>query len=208
MCSGSDNAARNLNLQATVGGNGGGASDGNVVNVNNSGIIVTNGEMSDGIFAQSIGGGGGNGGNGSLGSGGLLPFPVEALFLPVGQVKIYQDISVAVGGNSGAQGNGAAVTVLNTAAITTFGGNAMAIDAQSVGGGGGTGGIASIGITGKIGIGGKGGAGGDGGTVSVTNQAALTTSGTASYGIFAQSIGGGGGRAGNVDRGFASQVGS
>ncbi|MDB5735473.1 MAG: Outer rane autotransporter barrel [Alphaproteobacteria bacterium] len=207
VCTGSDNAARNLNLQASVGGNGGGASDGNTVTVNNSGIIVTHGEMSDGIFAQSIGGGGGNGGNGSLGTGGLLPFPATLLFLPVGAVKIYQDISVAVGGNSGSQGNGAAVTVTNTAAITTSGGNAMAINAQSVGGGGGTGGIASIGITGKVGIGGKGGAGGDGGTVSVTNKALLTTSGVASYGIFAQSVGGGGGRAGNVNRGFASLTG-
>jgi hypothetical protein len=207
VCTGADNAARNLNLQATVGGNGGGASDGNTVNVNNSGIIVTRGEMSDGIFAQSIGGGGGNGGNGSIGTSGLLPFPAELLFLPVGAVKIYKDISVAVGGNSGSRGNGAAVTVLNTAAITTTGSNAMAINAQSVGGGGGTGGIAATGITGKVGIGGKGGAGGDGGTVSVTNKALLTTSGTASYGIFAQSVGGGGGRAGNVNRGFASLIG-
>jgi hypothetical protein len=207
VCSAPDNAGRNFNLQATVGGNGGGASDGSTVDVSNSGAIFTHGELSDGIFAQSIGGGGGNGGNGTLGTGGLLPFPVEVLFIPVGQTPIYQDINVAVGGNSGSQGNGGAVTVLNTAAITTTGGNAMAINAQSVGGGGGTGGIASIGITGKIGIGGKGGAGGDGGTVSVTNKATLTTSGVASYGIFAQSVGGGGGRAGNVDRGFASLIG-
>ena len=207
VCKTPDSAANNVNLQATVGGNGGGASDGGAVDVINSGAIVTNGELADGILAQSIGGGGGLGGNGSLGTGGLLPFPVETVFIPIGTTPIYQDINVAVGGNAGSSGNGGVVTVNNSATIFTSGGNASAIQAQSVGGGGGAGGLADIGVTGKVGVGGAGGSGGDGGTVSVTNQAALTTSGVASYGIFAQSIGGGGGRAGNVNRGLATLIG-
>jgi hypothetical protein len=208
VCDTPDNAKRNINLQASVGGNGGGASDGGAVDVDNGGVIVTHGQMADGILAQSIGGGGGEGGNGTLGTTGLQPVPVEVIFLPVGMTPIYQDINVAVGGNAGAQGNGGAVTVLNTGAITTLGSNAVAIKAQSIGGGGGEGGVATVGLTGKVGIGGKGGAGGNGSTVLVTNKAALSTSGSASYGIFAQSVGGGGGRAGNVDRGFASLLGN
>ena len=208
VCEAPDNAKRNINLQATVGGNGGGASDGGTVNVNNSGAIVTHGDNSAGIFAQSLGGGGGIGGNGTIGTGGLLPFPAEIIFLPVSMVPIYQDISLAVGGNSGSSGNGGAVTLTNSGAITTSGNNSIALEAMSTGGGGGEGGIGSTGLTGKIGIGGAGGAAGNGGTVNLTSSGALTTTGTASYGIFAQSVGGGGGRAGNVNRGFASQLGS
>ena len=42
-------------------------------------------------------------------------------------------------------------------------------------------------------MGGAGGAGGNGGLVSVINSALLSTSGENAYGIFAQSVGGGGG---------------
>jgi hypothetical protein len=209
ICGSPDSSKRNFNLQATVGGNGGGASDGDTVTVNNRGVIVTHGEDSDGIFAQSIGGGGGTGGNGTLGSGGLVPFvPLEFVFLPVSNVKLWQSIGIAVGGNSGATGSGKLVTVDNTNSITTYGANSSGIVAQSVGGGGGWGGTAASGLFGLVGIGGKGGAGGSGGQVKVTNDGAITTTGEGSYGIFAQSVGGGGGTAGNVKRGLSFVTGT
>ncbi|MBS0473204.1 MAG: hypothetical protein JSR60_19195 [Proteobacteria bacterium] len=209
ICGSPDSSARNLNLQATVGGNGGGASDGDTVTVNNSGIIVTHGEDSDGIFAQSIGGGGGTGGNGTLGSGGLVPFvPLEFTFLPVSNVKLWRSIGIAVGGNAGATGNGKLVTVDNENSITTYGANSSGIVAQSVGGGGGWGGTAASGLFGLVGIGGKGGAGGNGGQVMLTNNGAIDTTGDGAYGIFAQSVGGGGGTAGNVKRGLSQILGT
>src|SRR5262249_37431846 len=66
---------------------------------------------------------------------------------------------------------------------------------------------------GLIAVGGSGGVSGDGGTVQVTNDAAgqITVRGAMSSGIFAQSIGGGGGNAGGVGIGnligFATSVG-
>ncbi|MBN8908364.1 MAG: hypothetical protein J0H99_17445, partial [Rhodospirillales bacterium] len=44
-----------------------------------------------------------------------------------------------------------------------------------------------------LGVGGSGGAGGAGGTVKVTNDSLVSTMGEQSFGIFAQSVGGGGG---------------
>lgn len=206
ICTAPDNQGNNLALTATVGGNGGTAGHGGIVTVVNTGEIVTIGDTADGIFAQSIGGGGGTGGNGILGTGELLPVPVELLFIPVGQTAIYKDISVAVGGNAGASGNGALVDVTNSKNITTFGDYSNGIYAQSVGGGGGVGGKAVIGATGKIGVGGEGGASGDGGKVKVatTTGAVIETFGIASMGVYAQSVGGGGGMAGAVDRALAA----
>ena len=117
---------------------------------------------------------------------------------------------MAVGGEAGANGDAGAVTVTNSGHIATTGLDATAIFAQSIGGGGGqaqefarttdTAGSASISILGNLGLGGAGGATGDGGTVKVTNSGGIETSGDESHGIFAQSIGGGGGVAGDVAR--------
>src|SRR5690606_4644970 len=49
----------------------------------------------------------------------------------------------------------------------------------------------------SISIGGKGGAAGDGGDIHITNSGDIFTAGTASIGIFAQSVGGGGGMGGS-----------
>jgi len=211
VCEGAKSSGNNVSLTATVGGDGGSAGDGKNVTVDNTGVITTWGDGGIGIVAQSIGGGGGIGGNGILGTGEVSPVPVELLFLPVGQTKIYKDISVTVGGNGGANGDGGVVDVDNSKNITTHGADADGIFAQSVGGGGGSsgaGGRAVIGATGKIGVGGKGGAAGDGGDVYVSNllNAKIETFGIASNGIFAQSVGGGGGRAGNVNRMMAGGV--
>jgi hypothetical protein len=208
LCEAPASAKNNFQLGVTVGGNGGGASNGGVVTVNNTGTIETFGNVSDGIYAQSIGGGGGAGGNGILGSGEILPVPVELVFIPVGAVSFYKNLQVEVGGDAGSSGNGGFVEVNNDKNIITRGSNSNAIFAQSVGGGGGVGGKAVIGATGTFGLGGAGGAAGSGGDVKVNQYggATIETFEVASNGIFAQSIGGGGGVAGNVDRALAADI--
>src|SRR5690606_22941170 len=70
---------------------------------------------------------------------------------------------------------------------------------QSIGGGGGNGGNgadASVDIGG--GIGGAGGSSGDGGSIDFTNSGTIVTEGHVSYGVFLQSIGGGGGTGGSL----------
>ena len=180
-------------------GRGGSGANGGSVTVYNSGNITTSGTNANGILAQSVGGGGGNGGSAKT----------VGLFL-----------SIADGGNGGGGGNGGSVTVLPSAgwalpqplsnlvlssgpSITTSGDSATAIFAQSIGGGGGTGGAAWTGSLGafvdaSIAVGGTGGLGGNGGAVNVGNLATLDTSGNSAPGIFAQSLGGGGGVAGSA----------
>jgi len=181
-----------------IGGNGAGGGNGGTVIVTNEGIITTHGTKSDGIHAQSIGGGGGDGGDGQAGVLG----------------------TVGIGGRSHAAGNGGSVTVTNgktdlsqvsVATIETFGttptapgddnpsadpeeGHAAGIFAQSVGGGGGSGG----GAGGLLSLGGSGGASGSGGLVTVNNYGGILTHADDSVGIFAQSIGGGGGAGGSL----------
>ena len=185
-------------IGGAVGGAGGAGGEGKLVRVYNEegSSIRTLGDRSIGIFAQSIGGSGGAGGGGeSNGEGDTLT------------------VTLAVGGFADGGGQGGNVIVDNYGTITTgnvnletgerFGHNAHGIMAQSIGGGGGLGGAS--GTTSKdaeyqinLGLSGFGGKGGKGGDVTVTNYAngVITTFGDNSYGIFAQSIGGGGGTAG------------
>lgn len=168
-----------------LGGKGSAGGNGNTVNVENYGQLQTSGSDTYGIIAQSIGGGGGSGGA-SYGLG-------------------------AVGGAGNSTGNGDAVYVTNSGAITTAGEGSASILAQSVGGGGGV--VAGHGGNAYSPIftyGGSGGSGGNGGTVAVTNSGNLDTSGVSSSGIFAQSVGGGGGTGGttyDVGLGFAISLG-
>ncbi|RLG89172.1 MAG: hypothetical protein DRO16_04410, partial [Thermoprotei archaeon] len=217
-CKKSANSKNNFNLAIAVGGDGGGASDGGSLNVTNSGDIITHEAGSNGIMAQSVGGGGGNGGNGTNGLG--LKIPVDTLIgAYYSQVGFLKDWQIDVGGDGGSSGNGGEVHVTNIGNITTYGkgfildeGEVILVDAaggygilaQSVGGGGGTaiarGGDANVGLTGKIGIGGGSGTSGDGGEVIVTHSGQLMTSGLGAHAIVAQSVGGGGGIAGDVNR--------
>lgn len=169
------------------GGKGGSGGDAGSVTVTNSGAIETWGDSANGILAQSIGGGGGDGG--AVKGGGLF-------------------IAVALGGAGAGGGHGGTVT-LNSAdnrsgsTITTWGDNAIAVLAQSIGGSGGIGGsawTASLGYKGSlsVAIGGSGGKGGDGGIVDIANTSVLTTAGAGSAGIQAMSIGGGGGVGGKA----------
>ena len=163
----------------SIGGSGAGGGNGGSVIVENTGGVSTSGEMARGIFAQSVGGGGGAAGSGggvfsqggTGGSGG----------------------NAAIGGSSTTKSDGGAVRVENSGFITTVGSLSSAIQAQSIGGGGGDGGNAG-GVF--MAIGGQGGAGGAGGNVEIVNKGTLSTKGADSNGIFAQSIGGGGGNGG------------
>ena len=137
--------------------------------VSNDGVLETVGDLAAAIFAQSIGGGGGAGGSPGFSG-------------------------VSVGGYGGESGNGGTITVSNLGAILTEGIFAPGIFAQSVGGGGGTGGSGSGTLI--ITVGGQGGGSGNGGTVSVTNAAAIGTTGIFSDGILAQSVGASGGTGG------------
>ncbi len=203
----------------SVGGSGGAAGNGGSVTVNQyaGGAIATHGYGANGIFAQSIGGGGGYGGHATANAEGL----------------IY--IGVSVQGNEGATGPGGTVAVSSAGRIETWGDDANGVLAQSIGGGGGSG---VVGCTNSdngfpVGVGPLGGAspcwgnyessdgdkpkwrdwgsyisisgnlgggksyktdtGDDGGAVTVNVSEAIVTHGNRSMGVVAQSIGGGGG---------------
>jgi hypothetical protein len=171
-------------VSVSVGGSGAMAGDGRTVDVDNAATITTSGDLSAGIFTQSIGGGGGNGGfAGSLAIGGA-------------------SASVAVGGDGEAGGVGGTIDIDNFGMITTGGNGAAGIFAQSIGGGGGNGGSALAGSIGLASVsttvGGAGGDGNNGGLVDILNSGLISTLGHNSAGIFAQSIGGSGGSGGDA----------
>ena len=170
-----------------VGGSGGASGDGGEVKVTNSGDIVTTGNSSTAIFAQSVGGGGGSGGDGA---GGVLT-------------------DLSAGGKGSGGGDGGTVYIEHTGTITTSGAGAMGIFTQSIGGGGGTAGDVELTFSEELvdfstsfGLGvveqEDAGDGGDGGDITILSGA-ITTTGKQSHGIWAQSLGGSGGAAGLDD---------
>jgi hypothetical protein len=184
--------------------------------VSNSGTLITYGDGSNGILAQSIGGGGGNGGDSTA---------TAMLWSSAGgQIGM----TISHGGDGGGGGDGKSVVVINFAnlsgtsansgEITTYGQNASAINAQSIGGGGGNGGAGNANLQNpsfgsdrefslNLGLGGKNSNGaGDAGTVNVSNYSNLTTYGSGAQGIFAQAIGGGGGNAGGGQAGGSNNT--
>jgi len=161
---------------------GGSASDtpnesdgGDIIFTSNGGNVVTDGFAAIGVLGQSIGGGGGDGGGGNGGN-------------------------VVIGGDGGAGGSGGNVTAVlgSGTEIRTVDDGAAGVVMQSIGGGGGTGGNASANsVFLTVALGGNAGGGGTGGAVTVnSNDSSIVTSGTKAPGIVAQSLGGGGGRAG------------
>jgi hypothetical protein len=186
-----DEKQRGNRITVNVGGSGGAAGDGGNVDFTNSGAIIVEGESSHGVFLQSIGGGGGNGGS-VADSGDEISDALEDA-----DEAETRELAVAVGGQSGASGNGGDIFAVNSGFIASLddrGGSG--IFAQSIGGGGGNGGN---GLAGNVSIGGSGGAAGDGGNIDIENSGGILTNGALAHGIFAQSIGGGGGTGGNTD---------
>jgi hypothetical protein len=178
------------NIGISVGGAAGSSGDGGIVTVNQTGDVTTIGDRSIAIFAQSIGGGGGVGGTGTGEDGG----------------------AIIVGGSGSAGGKGGAINVTVTGDITTYGDGAHGIFAQSVGGGGGVGGDASgnnptlqsHAMTIGVGVGGSAGGGGNGGDITIGTTGNIVTSGYRTFGILAQSLGGGGGIGGSGNASFGT----
>ncbi|AYV47757.1 hypothetical protein C1707_16655 [Caulobacter flavus] len=187
----------------SVGGDGGSGAVGGAVEVKSSGVVYTKGDEAFGIRAQSIGGGGGIGG--------------AVLNVRAQGTNSNDSFDLNIGGSGGTGAAGGMVEVLNTGLIVTEGRGAAGISANSIGGGGGDGGIVAEVVGGYTGadkqshryvmnIGGSGGDGGTGGDVTVTNRAVagvkdsgtISTSGERAYGIFAQSLGGGGGNGSTI----------
>ncbi|WP_339860433.1 autotransporter outer membrane beta-barrel domain-containing protein [Paremcibacter congregatus] len=183
-----------------VGGSGGTGAASGLVDVENSGVVITDGEGAHGVLAQSLGGGGGNGG-----------MVINTLYNQDATKSTVMLISV--GGDGGVGATADAVTVTNTGGIGTDKDDSVGILAQSIGGGGGnakqviTNSSSAKGAGNKIsiGVGGTGGQGGTGGAVTVSNlrdsggaAAAIITNGNRSHGIYAMSIGGGGGKGSSI----------
>jgi uncharacterized protein YhjY with autotransporter beta-barrel domain len=205
-----------LSLPIAIGATGGGGGTAGTVTVNNSGAIVTRSHDAIGIVAQSIAGGGGiirtrssdaadNNGGGAVATGGSY------------------GINLTFGGDTcGTQcdpneatpvGTSGAVAVTHTSSITTSGSNAYGILAQSIGGGGGVvlGGTPSgTNFFGARAMWGHAdqtsgvwvALGGDPAKVP-SGSGSITTTGRGAVAVFAQSIGGGGGIAG--DTGLTAQ---
>jgi outer membrane autotransporter protein len=181
-------------LSVGIGGDGGTGGNGGAVAVTTDGAITTTGKHGIAIFAQSVGGGGG-----------LVRTmttdetfdPSKIVDNPQGRIGDVHGLTLSLGGQDGIGGEGEAVFVTTGGPITTSGLDAHAILAQSIGGGGG------MAVGGQIilpgGAGGFGTANGDGGPVIIKLNPAtvISTAGKGAYGILAQSIGGGGGFAGD-----------
>lgn len=145
-----------------------GSGPGGTASVFLSGAVSTNGQGSDAIIAQSVGGFSGGGGYGA---------------------------SAASAGAGGGVTMDLTLSSSDTNAVTTKGDTSDAVVAQSVGGGGGN---AYGVIDGLTLLGGTGLAGGAGGAVSVqvAGSSGINTGGGFARGVYADSVGGGGGNAG------------
>ncbi|MFD2157641.1 hypothetical protein ACFSW8_01875 [Rubritalea tangerina] len=190
------------NVDVKIGGAGGDSnSKSGAVTLNNTGAVETFEASSVGLFGQSIGGGGGD------------ARLVTSITVGTGDGKgTNNNFSLAVGGTGGEGGTGGDVTInntdigsLNSGLIVTHGHGSHGIAGMSIGGGGGEGSAVTNlnrskmdGTTRSLSIGGSGGKGGTSGTVNIDNQGTIITFGDAAHGILAQSVGGGGGNAGDV----------
>ena len=197
--SASGGAGEGTSISVALGGTGGTGGTGGSVSVTSTAMIGTVSDRAIGIFGQSVGGAGGTGGAAKGG-----PSNFSTLVNNVKGSSVGTTGSLLIGGTGGVGMASDTVTVANSGMIGTIGDFAHAILAQSVGGGGGKGGVVdtkvinlrgNVGNQYTVGLGGNGGSGAVSDTVSVTNSAEIGTTGAQSLGIFAQSVGGGGGDA-------------
>jgi len=191
-------ASNALSIGVSLGGQGGNGGSGGNVTLTNAQQVTTYGVDAYGIGAQSIAGGGGEGGTSTS---------LAAAFSSDPEIPSVA-LTVSVGGSGGVGGTAGPVTLNNNGFVATAGHGAYGVYAQSVAGGGGNGGDSSAAsyargegpkIAIAVGAQGNGGASGTGGTVTVTNNALVTTLGESAHGVFAQSVGGGGGSGGAGD---------
>ena len=176
---GGGTAGRSTNSLVMGATDGAVGSAGDVVVTNEDGTVITTGDYSIGVVAQSVGAGGGRVGAAS------------------GTITL---------GANGARGDGGNVTLNNkNGTITTSGDFAPAYLIQSVGGGGGQVGLGDSEASGQVILGGgSNGTAGNGGQLILVNEGGLIqATGEFSPGVVHQSIGGGGGWIGNVPDGNA-----
>ncbi|WP_206749537.1 autotransporter outer membrane beta-barrel domain-containing protein [Synechococcus sp. UW105] len=173
-----------VSVNVGIGASGGDGGNSGAVSINiQDGTILTSGDNATALYIQSVGGGGGSS---SSFVGGTSSSKIS--------------LNGTIGGSGGSGGNSGSVSITNAADIQTTGANAIAIYAQSVGGGGGEASLATPSsaegntISGTLQVGGTAGGGGSAGNVSVTNNGIVITKGSQSHGVFSQSVGGGGGR--------------
>lgn len=142
-------------------------------------VVQTSGDLAFGVLAQSVGAGGGYVG---LLSGGQAQAPA----------------SVALGALGGATGDGGQVDahVVANSSVNTRGRNAVGVLAQSVGGGGGMAGLSTRAGSTTLAAPASQGSGA-GGAVNVNVEGSVLTEGAGAIGVLAQSVGGGGGLAGD-----------
>ncbi len=188
-----------------VGGSGGVGGDGGEPVVTNTGTIITEGALSNGIVAQSIAGGGGIGGA----SASSVSTNSKNSNNPTANDGAFNSLALTIGGNGGKDGTSGQVYVTSSGSIETKAHDSIGIIAQSIAGGGGILKSMATDLEGAGGsdsgtqtiyninlqFGGSSGSSGSSGLVNVTTQqgGTITTHGDDSYGILAQSIAGGGG---------------
>ncbi|WP_269585375.1 autotransporter outer membrane beta-barrel domain-containing protein [Roseibium sp. Sym1] len=207
----SQGGVASVDAKIELGGKGGAGGSGGRVSVHNyAGYTVqTQGSGSNGLVAQSIGGGGGNSQGGTL-------------YLAASSEGYSGTVDVGVGATGGSGGDGGSIYVEQYGVVETFGGDADGVVLQSIGGGGGIGGSlgndasshkildfvsnaeadiqrltdagSSYELT--VDVGGKGGSGGSGNTAQYYHDGRITTYGAWADGVVVQSIGGGGGQGG------------
>ncbi|WP_086079901.1 autotransporter outer membrane beta-barrel domain-containing protein [Bordetella genomosp. 13] len=183
---GSDTAKGSISVGGSAGGSGGASGVGGTIQSSSASwlAVQTTGSDAPALVAQSIGGGGGIGGAGNSDSASR------------GQSH---EIALSVGGHGGTGNHGGTVDMTIGSSATTHGDRSHGFVVQSIGAGGGIGGAGQAGNLASVGLGGRGGAGGDGGrvTFSLRSGSQVTTTGAGAHAIVAQSIGGGGGIAGD-----------
>ena len=160
------------------GGDGAAGGFGSLASIGGTFNILTQGKNSDGIAISSVGGRGGEGGDGGFFSGG------------------------GDGAGSGSSGS-VQITLNEGSSIQTVGDNSVGISAQSLGGRAGAGG-SSVGL---FSFAADGGSAGKAGIINVESRSTITTIGNGATAIFAQSIGGGGGKGGDAFGLYYSQSG-
>lgn len=176
-------------IQIGVGGTGGSYGKGGRISYQSNDNISTSGATSFAIFAQSVGGGGG--------AAHVSADTISDGDGDGGDAKDSGMFEVSVGGQGASGGAGGKIEIDGQSSLKTTGDGSAAIFAQSVGGGGGSAGIASGGssrlqsVTPNFSLG--GGGDGAGGNISIRRGGTITTEGDVAPGIFAQSVGGGGG---------------
>ena len=178
------NRGSKATIQGEVGSQSGYGGNGGAVNVKSIAELRTAGNNSAGLFVQSIGGGGGSTNVTTTGDRNLLK---------ADDLKGF----IAVGGQGGEGGDGGKITIDSTTNITTLGEQAHGLISQSLGGGGGRVALQAGPILAAsdmlMHLGGTSGQGGNGDTAVVSNKGYVSVHGDSSYGLYVQSIGGGGG---------------